>query len=211
MTIFIGFLVIFPGDHPMQFFSRQIVYSHTYDKNPDPPTAQGALSSNPTTVMENSKPNNSLITSADHESYARKAKTLTQISDRLPVLRTLSHGTLQSFIAFTGGLHIQLNAQRDIMGNYHKFLRFIYENLFTNCILAMKPKPWRTSNLFEIVYGGWTLIRTSVITKFAKNKSIEYGILLTLLDTYIPLSIAIYSVIFKSNNFNEFKKTMTRI
>ena len=36
-----------------------------------------------------------------------------------------------------------------------------------------------------MVYGGWTLIRTSVITKYAKNKSIEYRILLILPDTYI--------------------------
>ena len=129
------------------------------------------------------------------------------------------------------------------MGNCHKFFKFIYENLSTNCILAMKPKPWRTSKLFEMVYGGWTLIRTSVITKYAKNKSIEYRILLILPDTYIkhlldetessiqfiasgqgnigrseaemrynnPFSIVIYSVIFKSNNFSEFKKAMTRI
>ena len=53
------------------------------------------------------------------------------------------------------------------MGNYHQFLKFVYENLLKNCILALKPKPWRTSNLFEIVYGGWTLIRECVIAKFA--------------------------------------------
>ena len=77
------------------------------------------------------------------------------------------------------------------MGNYHQFLKFVFENLFKNCILALNPKPWRTSNLFEIVYGGRTLIRECVIAKFADNKSVEYAIILTLLDTYIPLCISI--------------------
>ena len=97
------------------------------------------------------------------------------------------------------------------MGNYHQFLKFVYENLFKNCILVLTPKPWRKSNLLEIVYGGWTLIRECVIAKFADNESVEYAIILTLLDTYIPLCISIYSVIFKSNKFKEFKKAMTRI
>ena len=49
------------------------------------------------------------------------------------------------------------------------------------------------------------MIREEVMKKLAKNKSIELAFILTLLNTYMPLSISIYSVIFKSSNFEEFK------
>ena len=167
---------------------------------------QQALSSNCSSNVENSQLNNDKLSSVDH-SYTKNTYSSYNTSTKLT---SLTHNIYQSFIAFIGGLHVQLNGQGDIMGNYHQFLKFVYENLFKNCILALKPKPWRTSNLFEIVYGGWTLIRECVIAKFADNKSVEYAIILTLLDTYIPLCISIYSVIFKSNKFKEFKKAMTR-
>ena len=201
------FLVIFPGDHLMHFFSHQIIYSHTYNGNQNTPDVQQALSSNCSSNVENSQLNNDKLSSVDH-SYTKNTYSSYNTSTKLT---SLTHNIYQSFIAFIGGLHVQLNGQGDIMGNYHQFLKFVYENLFKNCIPALKPKPWRTSNLFEIVYGGWTLIRVCVIAKFADNKSVEYAIIFTLLDTYIPLCISIYSVIFKSNKFKEFKKAMTRI
>ena len=50
-----------------------------------------------------------------------------------------------------------------------------------------------------------------MIETFQNCKSIAYGILLTLLDSYIPLAITIYSVTFKTNRFDEFEKAMARI
>ena len=98
-----------------------------------------------------------------------------------------------------------------MVGNYHKFVKFMYESVFEGSVLALKPRPWRTPNILEIIYGGWTLIREDIMKKFAKNKSIELAIILALLNTCIPLSISIYSVIFKSNIFEEFKKAISRI
>ena len=117
----------------------------------------------------------------------------------------------QPFAPFIGGLHIQLNAVEDVVQNYHSIMKFLYENLFPNAILALKPRPWRSITLLEVIHGGWTLIREKVLKTFSKCKSIRYGILLTLLDTYIPLSITIYSVTFKTNDFKEFKRAMARI
>ena len=51
-------LVIFPGDHPMQFFSRQIIYTHTCNGNQNTPDVQQALSSNCSSNVENSQLNN---------------------------------------------------------------------------------------------------------------------------------------------------------
>ena len=50
-----------------------------------------------------------------------------------------------------------------------------------------------------------------MIETFKNCKSIAYGILSTLLDSYIPLAITIYSVTFKTNQFDEFEKAMARI
>ena len=91
-------------------------------------------------------------------------------------------------------------------------MKFLYKNLFPYAILALKPRPWRSITLLEVIHCGWTLIREKVLTTFSKWKSsISHGIPLTRLDTYIPLSITIYSVTFKTNNFNEFKHAMARI
>lgn len=73
------------------------------------------------------------------------------------------------------------------------------------------PKPWRISLLLEVVYGGWTLIRHSVISKFWRFKDAEYGTLFNLLDNYIPLVLSIYSISFKLNHFSEYFRAMIRI
>jgi len=84
----------------------------------------------------------------------------------------------------------------------------LYERIFTRSKLADKPKPWRISLLLETVYGGWTLIRESVMKEFWRFKDPEYGTLLNLLDNYIPLALSIYSISFKLNNFSEYFRAM---
>ena len=67
---------------------------------------------------------------------------------------------VQVIVPLIGPLHVSLNAREDFMINYHDFFRYIYENIFQCSKLADdKSKPWRTSMILEIVYGGWTLIR----------------------------------------------------
>ena len=107
------FLVIFPGDHPMQFFCRQIIYSKTYVKPADRNTQTSDMN-----VSESS------------------------------VLSIVEKDSFQSFVTFIGALHVQLNGQEDIMKNYHFTLKYIYENTFMNCILALKPKAWRTATIY---------------------------------------------------------------
>ena len=87
----------------------------------------------------------------------------------------------------------------------------VYEKIFPSSKLADKPKPWRISLLLEVVYGGWTLIRHSVISKFWRFKDAEYGTLFNLLDNYIPLVLSICSISFKLNHFSEYFRAMIRI
>ena len=152
--------------------------------------------------------------------YRHTYKKITQADAQHPIsedvrsvneMHILAWNPFQSFVVFLGILHVQLNAIEDIMQNYHVSQKFIYEDLFTNCVLAIKPKPWRSNSVLEIVYGGWTLVKDQVIETFKNCKSIAYGILLTLLDSYIPLAITIFSVTFKTNQFDEFEKAMARI
>ena len=64
-----------------------------------------------------------------------KAKT-----EQVPLLKP--RNPFQSFAPFIGGLHIQLNAVEDVVQNYHSIMKFLYENLFLNAILALKARPW---------------------------------------------------------------------
>ena len=65
--------------------------------------------------------------------------------------------------------------------------------------------------VLELIYGGWTLIRSAVTTTFASCRDPEYGALLNLLDNYLPLVLAIYSVVFKSNKFLEYFNSVIRV
>ena len=118
---------------------------------------------------------------------------------------------IQGIIPMIGPLHISLNAQENVMLMYHGLFKDIYEEIFEGSKLAEKPKPWRTSFILEIVYGGWFCIRTQITEKFKKCRLLQYAVLTTVLDSYIPLVLSIYSIIFKLGRLNEYKNSMLRI
>ena len=103
-----------------------------------------------------------------------------------------------------GPLHVDLNAHEDIVLGYMHFTRLVYESLFPGKKLADKPKPWRVQFLSEVIYGGWTMVRTLVKCVFSKVKDVQYGVLLKWLDNYIPLALCSYSILFKLNRFDDF-------
>ena len=87
----------------MQYFCRQIVHVNSYCR-------QNNQNTEPQEVSKNS---------TDKDSTLLKKN---------PV--TLPDNLIQSFITFIDGLHIQLNAQEDLVGKYHKFVKFMYERIF---------------------------------------------------------------------------------
>ena len=90
------------------------------------------------------------------------------------------------------------------METFHPFFKSIYEKVFPNSKLPIKPKPWRVSLLLEIVYGGWTFIRYTTMQVFQNCKDFQNLTLLNLLDNYLPLVLLIYAISFKENNVKEY-------
>ena len=118
---------------------------------------------------------------------------------------------LISVIPTLGPLHVDLNADEDIVVGYLPFMRLVYESVFPGKKLADKPKPWRIQFLLELIYGGWTLVRTVVKSVFCKVKDVQYGILLNVLDNYIPLALCSYSILFKLNRFDDYFCSIFRL
>ena len=195
------FVVIQPGDWPCQFYCRLIVYQ----------CLKKFISCNPSiahTLQEHSRP------SEDHSSYTYPPTTDSgdsHINNSSPLNLTSQPPILSLAPTLIGPLHISLNSRGHIVSSFHPFFKYIYEAIFLRSKFADKPKPWRTSLILEIVNGGRTLIRHTVMTKFSKFKDLEYGTLLNLLDNYIPLVLSIYSISFKLNNFSEYFRAIIRI
>ena len=79
---------------------------------------------------------------------------------------------VSSLVPSMGPLHVDLNADEDIVINFLPF---------------MNPySPGRTRFLLEVTYGGWTLIRSAARSVFHQSKDLQYGTLLNLLDNDIP-------------------------
>ena len=69
---------------------------------------------------------------------------------------------LTSVVPTLGPLHVDLNADEDIVLAVMPFMKLVYESVFPGRKLADKPKPWRIQFLLELIYGGWMLVRTVV-------------------------------------------------
>ena len=118
---------------------------------------------------------------------------------------------ITSLVPCMGPLHLDLNADEDILTNFLPFMRFVYESIFPGKKLADKPKPWRTQFLLEVIYGGWTLVTNAVRTVSHLCKELQYGTLLNLLDNYIPLALATYNILFKLNRLDDYFYAVFRL
>ena len=74
-----------------------------------------------------------------------------------------------------GPLHISLNARECVLLNFHDVFANLYAFIFwTKAKLAKKPKPSPIYLLLEVIYGGWTLIRTSFSRCSIKAKMFNF-------------------------------------
>ena len=62
--------------------------------------------------------------------------------------------------------------------------------------------------ILELVYGGWTKIRETMLLKFKDCKDVTFATIINLLDNYLPLVLSIYGIILRTNNFNQFLNAM---
>ena len=154
------FVLLQPGDWPCQFYCRQIIY-HCLGKF-------HRRSSQPTNTLQET-----LFTSNDHSFYSyptgNYAWNLTH--DNMS-----QQPSILSIAPTIGPLHISLNSREHIVNSFHPFFKSVYQSIFPNSKLADKPKPWRVSIILEIVYGGWTLIRQTVMQKVCQFLSF-FGVL----------------------------------
>ena len=117
----------------------------------------------------------------------------------------------KNVVPLIGPLHISLNSRECVLLNFHGIFSDLYSFLFgAKAKLAKKPKPWRLSLLLEVIHGGWTLVRDTILLAFANCKDIEFLTLLNLVDNYVPLVLSIYSVVFKCSNYNLYCKSLFR-
>ena len=81
--------------------------------------------------------------------YELLCKYFANLTTKTPV----PNKELLSLVPLIGPLHIDLDADKDLVLNYHPFIKSLYESLFPNRIVAAKPKPWRIQFILEIIYG----------------------------------------------------------
>ena len=117
----------------------------------------------------------------------------------------------QNVVPLIGPLHISLNSRECVLKQFHPIFAELYSFMFGHkAKLAKTPQPWRVSLLLEILYGGWTLVRESILSIFYHSKDIEFLTLVNLVDNYIPLVLSIYSIVFKCNDYDLYCESLLR-
>ena len=109
----------------------------------------------------------------------------------------------ENVVPLIGPLHILINSRECVVLKFHQNFADLYSLLFgKKAKFPNKPKPWRVSLLLEVLYGGWTLVRDSILSVFCHCKDIEFLTFVNLVDNYMPLVLSIYSIAFKCNDYD---------
>ncbi|RIB10066.1 hypothetical protein C2G38_2207130 [Gigaspora rosea] len=121
--------------------------------------------------------------------------------------------SILSFLPIIGPLHILLNSRELIFLKYQPFFSAMYSYIFgERKVLPQNPKPWRINLLLEISRSAWQEVSTAVESKFGSLcKDAEYLTLKDLLDNTIPLVLDIYTVLFRSGDFEAYLESCFRV
>ena len=117
----------------------------------------------------------------------------------------------ENVVPLIGPLHLSLNSRQCVLKFFHHIFMELYSSLFgKKAKLAKKPQEWRVSLslLLEVLYGGWTLVRESILSVFCFSKDIEFLTLINLVDNYVPLVLNIYYIVFKCNDYQLYCKSL---
>ena len=120
---------------------------------------------------------------------------------------------LISLVPWQGPFHISFNAQQNVVKMYRFLFEPLYKAIFgQRKVLAKKLKPFRITTLITACFGGWLLIRNTVLQHFGEHyKSTEYTLLLYVMDEVVPLLFHFYPVIFRSGNYESYKEALVRV
>jgi len=117
-----------------------------------------------------------------------------------------------NLIPMIGPLHISLNSRETLFQTYHFFFEMLYHDLFGNKkILSQKPKQTVISLILHLTYHGWKNIRDIVMKRFRSLKDAEYQMMIDLLDNSIPLTLDIYTILFRSGYFEGYLESVIKI
>lgn len=120
---------------------------------------------------------------------------------------------LMSLVPWQGPFHISFNAQQNVVKMYRFLFEPLYKSIFgQRKVLAKKPKPFRISTLITACFGGWLLIRNTVLQHFGvKYKCVEYNMLVFILEEVVPLVYHFYPVILRGGDYQCYKKALYRM
>lgn len=117
-----------------------------------------------------------------------------------------------SLIPMIGPLHISLNSRETLFQTYHFFFEMLYHDLFgENKILAQKPKPRLINLILNLTFYGWKNIRNLIIKRFENIKDVEYLMMIDLLDNSLPLTLDIYTKLFRCGYFEGYLESIVKI
>ena len=147
-----------PGDHPAQFYSRQVVYNALRHLQSIPTSSEGqvAASSTHADAQEESS-------RLGQNQQQRATATVQPVSSNAssqphPTEETDIPSLLVSTSQRIGPVHISLNGREEVIIIFHPFFTLINNYMYNGKVLAQRSKPWRGSSLLEVTYGGRTLI-----------------------------------------------------
>lgn len=118
-----------------------------------------------------------------------------------------------SVVPWQGPFHVSFNAQQNVVVIYRCLFEPLYKAIFgERKKLAKKPKPYRISTLITACFGGWQMIRETVLQHFGQRyKDLQYAMLLHLLDEVVPLVFYFYTVVFRGGNYDFYKSALHRM
>ena len=88
----------------------------------------------------------------------------------------------------------------------------LYHNLFgEKKILAQKPKPRLINLILNLTFYGWKNIRGLIHNRFGNTKDIEYLMIVDLLDNSLPLTLDIYTKLFRCGFFEGYLECIVKI
>src|SRR2546429_2638138 len=95
---------------------------------------------------------------------------------------------------------------------YHFFFEMLYHNLFgEKKILAQKPKPRLINLILNLTFYGWKNIRGLIHSHFGNTKDKEYLMMVDLLDNSLPLTLDIYTKLFRCGFFEGYLESIVKI
>jgi hypothetical protein len=140
--------------------------------------------------------------------YLRRAvvKRLNSI-DNTSIPKEILH-----ILSFLGPLHLSLNTRESVFLTFWGFFDSMYRTVFgKKKKLAAKPKPWIVNLLLYLAHGGWQIVKCFVMRRFKNSKKTGYLIFLDLLDNLVPVTLDVYTTLFRGNHLDEYISAVFRL